>query len=145
MVTRIIDRDEKDKVMRSCDSAFPLPICDKENYAEIFNKINQYADFLVDYQDGDIAGYAAMYNNDLNSRTAYISMIGVREEYQGKHIGSLLMKVCKENAQKKGMKAIRLEVFDSNKKAIGFYEKEGFEFEKRCSENSIYMIYIIPD
>lgn len=145
MVTRIIDGSEKDKAMRLCDSAFPLPICDKENYAEIFKKIDQYAEFLVVYQDGDIAGYAAMYNNDLNSRTAYISMLGVREEYQGKHIGSQLMKACKENAQKKGMKAVRLEVFDSNKKAIGFYEKAGFEFEKRCSENSIYMIHRFPD
>lgn len=130
MVTRVNDRAEKDKAMRLCDSAFPLPVCARDNYEELLDKIDMFADFLVDYQNGDIAGYAAMYNNDLKSQTAYISMIGVREEYQGMHIGKQLMDGCKENAQKKGMKAIRLEVFDSNKKAIGFYEKADFKFEK---------------
>jgi ribosomal protein S18 acetylase RimI-like enzyme len=67
----------------------------------------------------------------------------VREKYQRQHIGGQLINWCKESALKRGMKRIRLEVLDSNEKAIRFYEKEGFIFEKKCSENSRYMIFEI--
>ena len=142
MVKMCINRDEKENAVKVCDSAFPpgVSICDKKNYYEIIDKIDQFADFIVDYENGEVVGYAAMYNNDTASKTAYITMIGVREEYQRKHIGRKIMAQCKANAMRKNMKVIRLEVLDSNEKAIQFYENEGFVFEKRCSENSRYMV-----
>ena len=57
-----------------------------------------------------------------------------------KHVGSALMNRCVEETQKCGMNAIRLEVLNTNTKAIDFYHHSGLEFEKRCSDDSNHLI-----
>lgn len=43
------------------------------------------------------------------------------------------------------MQFIRLEVLNANKKAIDFYHRSGFQFEDKCSDDSIYLIKDIYD
>ena len=145
MIKQITNTFEKERAIQKCDSAFPIGICSRDDYDKIFKKIDTYADFIVAYEDGEIAGYAAIYNNDLESRTAYITMIGVLESFQRRHIGNSLITACKEMATMKGMNAIRLEVISTNAKAISFYEKNGFVFEKACSDSSFYMIFFLHE
>lgn len=137
MVKKIIDRREKKQAMKLCRGI--MGEIDLEyDFDKLFEKIDKYADFFIDYQN-EISGYAAMYNNDHNTLTAYITMICVRPQFQRKHIGSLLIYECIKSAQLNGMKYIRLEVLNTNKKAILFYKSLDFEYERKCSDNSFYM------
>jgi len=58
---------------------------------------------------------------------AHILNIAVRKAFRGKGIGSLLIKKMISFVKKRGAKWIRLEVRVTNKGAISFYEKLGFE------------------
>lgn len=141
----VADKREKRTIIEKCDSAFPRPLSARVDYEEIFSRINAYAVFLGAYENDSVLGYATIYANDTQTRIAFISMIGVVEEAQGKHIGSKLMEKCIFEAQRCGMTRIRLEVLNSNEKAISFYKSWGFEFEERCTDASNYLIKVIED
>lgn len=132
--------EEKRAIIEKCDSAFLEPLSSRDNYEAVFSKIDKYAIFIAAYENNVPVGYAAIYANDKESKTAFISMIGVLEEAQGKHIGSALMKKCVEKAIENDMKNIRLEVLNTNEKAIRFYKHHGFEYEKKCSDTSNHLI-----
>ncbi len=138
-IERTEDPHEIERAIRLCDSSFPVGICNRDDFDEIFEKISKYAEVYVAYENDTICGYAAMYNNDAQNACAYITMIGVREEWQRNHIGRELMNICIRRAKENQMVAIRLEVFKSNSKAIGFYERMGFRYERDCTQDSNYM------
>ena len=90
--------------------------------------------------DGLIEGMVAFYCNDTVGKVAYISQIAVKSSARGKGLGGALLEKCEKVSRKNGMDYLRLEVRNENKRAIRFYEYHGLRFEKKASENSIYMI-----
>jgi ribosomal protein S18 acetylase RimI-like enzyme len=59
-------------------------------------------------------------------RCLEIQRIYVLQEYQGASVGSELVKLAKEIAQKEHFQVIWLQVWQKNEKAIRFYHKSGF-------------------
>ena len=57
--------------------------------------------------------------------------MGVIEAYRGKKIGTELMGRALEDAFQKGLQRVELDVMASNEKAIGLYQKFGFQIEGR--------------
>lgn len=57
--------------------------------------------------------------------------MGVIEAYRGKKIGTELMARALEDAFQKGLQRVELEVWSSNERAIGLYQKFGFQIEGR--------------
>lgn len=135
--------NDKRKAIECCDPSFPKQLTEREDYEAIFAKIDQYAVFFAAICQGEPVGYAAMYANDLTTQTAYITMIGVKEEYQRQQIGSKLMSACVGAAKQRGMKVIRLEVLNTNEKAIAFYKRHGFREEGVASDESTYMFFAL--
>ena len=129
----------KKAAMEICDSAFLYSICKRPDYNDLFTKINHYADFIVAYTH-DILGYVAIYANDYTNGIAYITLIGVRKEYQNRHIGRSLLHACFAIGKYRKLKAIKLEVRKNNKSAIYFYKNNGFKIIDEASENSYYML-----
>lgn len=143
-IKEVIDNDEKIQIMKECDAAFPIRLFDRDNSDEIVYKITQKAFFYAAYksiskEESCNVGYVAFYANDLENKNAYISNIGVCNEMQEKHIGSMLMETCLKVAKEAGMVKMRLEVLDTNVKAIAFYKKWGFTYEGEAGESSVYM------
>ena len=100
-----------------------------------------HAIVIAVYYKNNLAGYASMYANDLKTRQAYISMFGIKKEYQRKHLGSILMDKCCEIANQSGMRWILLEVLKENVKGFKFYKKYGYIPTGKESEYSVYMEY----
>lgn len=134
------DLDTKKHIIEECDRAFIKGITLRNNYNEILNKIDKYAIFISATVSNQFVGYAAMYANDMESETAYITMIGVIPDMQGLKIGKKLLDKCIEVAKVHGMKRIRLEVLKDNIKALMFYKNNQFVFEKKCTNRSNYLI-----
>lgn len=129
----------KEDAIEQCDEAFMEPIKDRGNYKELFEKIDKNAIFIA-ARNRETLGYAAMYANDLETKMAYITLLAVKPACQGMHIGSNLLSACENLARQSGMRCIKLEVSNKNRKAIGFYKRFGFEKMKQQNQNSIYMI-----
>jgi len=80
--------------------------------------------FLVAEQDGKVVGYIVGYRSAENE--GHIFSVGVKEEYQGKGIGTeLILAIC-DMFVANGLKYARLEVRNSNKGAQKLYKSIGF-------------------
>ena len=76
-------------------------------------------------------------NNKINLKNKIeceIMNIGVRKEFQGRNVGSMLLENLLKRLPEDVNKIIWLEVRRSNEKAINFYRSKGFSFEY-CRKN----------
>lgn len=64
-----------------------------------------------------------------------LDSLAVKEKYQGCGVGTALFESAKEWAKSKGMDRIELNVYSFNRRAIEFYEKNGF----RVLKQSMYL------
>ena len=95
--------------------------------------INKYSEKLSNHSEqfcvnlgGEIIGLLACYFNDTEKVTAYISSISIIKAYQELGIGSKLLKIAIEYAEKLNFKKIRLQVNSNNFSAITLYLNNGF-------------------
>lgn len=129
------------KIVEECDGAFIEGITRRDDYESILQKMINNAQIIVIKCDEKVAGYASIYVNDIKLKRAYISMFGIKKDYQGKKLGTLLMDKCCEIAVKEGMKAIFCEVLKINQPGYGFYQSYGFRKTKKETEKSFFMTY----
>jgi len=86
--------------------------------------------------DGPIIGYLKLNKNEAqtelkNNTSLEIERIYVKQEFQGKQFGKLLLQKAIDIAKEQGYQTIWLAVWERNLKAIAFYTKHGFkEFNK---------------
>lgn len=86
-------------------------------------------------ETGEIIGSSWM---TFDGRRIHLHHIGVKPEFQDQGFGKFLTKESLKHAQKKGYQ-IKLEVHQTNKKAIEIYKKLGFTYL------GDYDIYIVRD
>ncbi len=145
-ITRIKERSEKIDIMKACDNAFPIRLFERENAEEIVDRIDRFALFYAAKKNdtSETVGYVAFYANDKETYTAYITSIGVLEEFRHENVGRGLIETVFSESMDRGMKRVRLEVLNANHNAIGFYKHMGFVFEesskKTDKELTSYMV-----
>ena len=101
--------------------------------SELAEKYYKYGEVLLLSEKDAYIGFAAFYCNDTSAQTAYLSMLALNSEYEGKGYGRKLIRTVIHNAKIKGMVKLKLEVNKMNNRAINFYSKLGF---LTTSENS---------
>ena len=116
-----------------------------ESYEEYSKKLEKYANVRLCKIDDEICGILVYYANDHITKTAYISLIGIHKQWQGKHIGRFLLEYCVEDSKRVGMELLKLEVDRDNLQAIKFYGKHGFVKEKEINCESFYMVKQLSD
>lgn len=132
--------DEIKELLASFSHAFPGRIFDEKEIEILSDKFDKYAVVECLKYAGEIIAFACFYCNDMEKQTAYISMFATSEKYRGRQFGrTMLEEVCRVSKER-GMKTIRLEVLNTNRTAISFYEKNGFSFERAAGDKSQYMI-----
>jgi len=100
---------------------------------EILNPESQF--YFVFYED-EIIGYLKLnygktQTEIVKGKSLEIERIYVIKSYQGKGIGQLLFNYAKRIANEKALEFIWLGVWNKNKRAIQFYERNGFKtFDK---------------
>lgn len=75
------------------------------------------------------SGYVRIENSrdyHKNSLHGYIGFIYVAPNHRGKRISNVVLKALKEWAKNKGLKELRLDVYNNNLAAIKSYERFGF-------------------
>ncbi len=112
------------------DKTFPIPLSAKTDLAELAAKFidKGYVYLAIEYEN--LVGMVGFYANDNETHKAYISVVGVLENYQGQGIGKRIvldsLTICKE----KGMTSCILYTHKTNIGAIAMYEKLGFIAEE---------------
>lgn len=123
---RISGIDECRKVLlqfRSC-----LESLQEEGAIDFFaRKFSNYA-YVIVAENGldESMGFIAYYANNIESKTAFVTMIATLPSYRGKHIGQSLLEYCKKDILTKGFVSVQLEVRKDNIVAQRFYRNNGF-------------------
>ena len=88
--------------------------------------------YLLAYLEGKAVGFAKLKKHSLNDLIASpvqmeLQKIYVLTEYQGRGVGSALMREVHNIANEEGPDSVWLDTYVSNEKAIHLYEKSGFK------------------
>lgn len=128
-------------IIKTCDCAFKIPILNRVNLNDFFNKLSKNA-IIIYASQIDILAYVAFYANDKNSKEAYISLIAVKPEIQNYGIGKKLLNECICISCRYGMNKIALKVDKDNANAIKFYLKNGFNLKNEDNKQYLMEKYI---
>lgn len=120
-------RDEIITYLESVDQLFPVPISQKVNISEYADKLINQAALVVYREHGILMGMAAGYTEHLpDNNLAYLALVGLLPEAQGRGLGGALVKQFIAVAKKAGARGVHLYTDPSNHRAIAMYEKLGF-------------------
>lgn len=118
------------RLLHQIDKAFPIPLSKKIDLDVLADKFLKKGNVYMALSDGLPVGMVGFYANDMVSRRAYISVVGVLEAYQHQGIAKKMVSdalaICKE----KGMTSCFLYTHKTNIGAIAMYQKLGFVGEE---------------
>jgi ribosomal protein S18 acetylase RimI-like enzyme len=66
-----------------------------------------------------------------SDRLVYVDELVVMPEHQGRGIGRTLMEHVEDHARKEGVHTVKLQVWDNNEGALGFYRSMGYDPRER--------------
>lgn len=119
---------------------FSMPWSEKA-FSDSLNSENTI--YVVAEEDGKVKAYCGMY---LSFEEGNITNVAVAPEYRRKNIAQRMLDYIMEEAKKKGITDIFLEVRETNTGAIALYEKNGFkeagirkDFYEKPVENALIM------
>lgn len=95
------------------------------NFARLFDDTNTTS-YVAEIKK-NIVGYARMKINEEQKR-CYLESLYVLPEFQGKGIGTDLLKIVEQNALKHSFHQIWLGVMEQNIPSLEWYKKLGFQF-----------------
>jgi ribosomal protein S18 acetylase RimI-like enzyme len=112
--------------LQKVDSLFPIKLSDKTDLSDLAEKFTSSGTVFSISENKDIVGLIAGYNNDDVNHKAYISVLAILPEYQGKGYASKLLSDFTEDCYKRKIKCIELFTHKTNENAIKMYKKNGF-------------------
>lgn len=95
---------------------------------------------LVAEVDGEVVGQLTLHTNPTSPRRRHAGALGmaVRDDWQGKGVGTALMAACIDLADNwLNLRRLELEVFTDNEPAIRLYKKFGFEIEGTLRQHAL--------
>ena len=90
-------------------------------------KICMHSTIIPYYVSNEMKGVVSYYNNDSEGEKAFLTLLLIKEDYQGKGLGKFLLEISIKDLKGKGFKYYSLEVLKDNIRAIKLYEAFGFE------------------
>lgn len=140
-ITYKIDNSSFDDIflhLKKVDNSFRPKLSTILNLEQYAKKILQLSVKFESWDDNNLIGLIAMYNNFDQIPFSYITNVSVFEFYSGRGIASRLLDNAIQYAKMKRICRIDLHVNKFNLKAINFYKKNLFEIKTEF-ENKILM------
>lgn len=143
-----ISKDSLLQFLKKVDSAFPVPLSEKQDLNAFADKLIKNATICYEMNDEEIVGLVAGYTNNEEKESAYISIVAVLDKARGKGIGKKLVSDFIQTAQNKGFKSVNLYTSTNNEVAIKMYDSLGFvkcEKEDEPRPMDLHLIYYIKE
>lgn len=112
--------------LRKCDAGFNPPLSHRVHIKGYAHKIKLNAVLFEAWSNNTLVGLVAIYCNDKEQRTAFVTSVSVLKDWTGNGIAMELMAIFLEKMKDLAIKKISLEVGVNNYSAIKLYEKNGF-------------------
>jgi len=113
--------------LEACDGDFHPRLSERVDLAVYSGKISERAMTFEAWAGNDLVGLVAVYLNDPDRCSGYISCVSTLRRHAGRGIAGRLLDMCLASAKGKGFREISLEVHAGNGRAIELYRRAGFE------------------
>lgn len=104
------------------------------NLKEYVDKIHNKAKIISIQQEGKLLGFIAYYDNALDKKEAYLTMLAVDKEFQGKGYGKWLLGSSIKFLKDQGFLKYKLQVATNEIRAIHLYTSYGFKLDKKNND-----------
>jgi ribosomal protein S18 acetylase RimI-like enzyme len=102
----------------------------RDAFAPVFDALVACGAFFVHEENGAVVAFFKTVRGEVHTRhVAYVSLLAVDPALEGKGIARRMMGEAIERLRAEGAKRIELTVESTNRRAIAFYRKLGFEVE----------------
>jgi ribosomal protein S18 acetylase RimI-like enzyme len=112
--------------LTECSNDFTPPLAKKVNIIDYSKKIKENAITFEAWEGGKLIGLIAIYFNDKENGSAYITSVSTMNSFRGLGVATELLNRCVAYAKQKNYKEVKLEVNKHNIPAISFYKKFNF-------------------
>lgn len=116
------------KHFSQCNKSFVYQIESVISLSDYVRKIIRNAERYEFWEEGNLLGLIAAYQNDKERKRAFITNVSVLEKFVSNGIGGKLLDFAISNIKNAGFVVISLEVETNNESAIRLYKKRGFDF-----------------
>jgi ribosomal protein S18 acetylase RimI-like enzyme len=120
--------------LRDCDERFRPKLSARINIQQYSAKIANKADRVELRLSQKMVGLVAVYLNNNDSKTGFISSVSICSEYEGLGLAAKLLNSSIQHANEKHFKTLVLDVSETNKRAISFYLKYGFHISQKNNQ-----------
>jgi glucosamine-phosphate N-acetyltransferase len=115
------------ETLQSLSQVGALPPVEARRIIRALRRNAFYHVFVAATDDGDVVGATTLLVEQKvihrGGRVGHVEDVAVREGYQGRGVGSALVKAALEKAREEGCYKV---ILDSKEDTVGFYEKLGF-------------------
>ena len=136
---RVIGDEQISALLEDFKYIFPHLEDRKNNLSDYAKKLNKYGKVYCAKSNNTVFGMVALYDNNKETKEAFIALIGIKDEYRHKGLGTELMISILEVLKSEGMKSLKLEVDNCNLHAIDYYKRNGFILLCAAGDDSSYM------
>jgi ribosomal protein S18 acetylase RimI-like enzyme len=109
-----------------CDADFVPRLSARVKIADYARKLASRAERLEAWADGALIGLAALYCDDSERRSAYLTSLSVLKKWARQGVAAELLRRCVDKARSAGMRELSLEAGRENVPAFRLYAKLGF-------------------
>ncbi len=120
------DRPALLALLRELDPYFPIPLSRKTDLALYADKLLAQGTACCAWEAERPVGLLGFYANDLQTRTAYFSVLGILPSHQRRGIARQLMEQGLAHCRRAGMTRCCLYTHQTNRGAIALYRGLGF-------------------
>lgn len=98
---------------------------------QMLDEMQYFECFVAETGQGEIVGMALFYPAYYTwvGKSLYLDDLVIKESWRGRGIGTRLLDRVIQEAKQRGVKRLRWQVLDWNKKAIDLYERYGCEID----------------
>jgi ribosomal protein S18 acetylase RimI-like enzyme len=141
--TKVASEEEIFLHLKECSTLFVPNLNETVDIQEYSKKIFQKSITFEAWVREKLIGLVAIYCNDIESHSAYITNVSIIKEYFGLGVAYQLLKMCISHVELNRFSTIILEVNMTNTPAVKLYKKYGFKiFESK--ESSFLMKLEFP-
>ncbi len=138
---QITTKDQISSVLTVCRNDFYNQKYNNESFINLLtDKFFNNGIVLVAYIEDEIAGFISFYANDFSSKRSFLSMIIIRNEFQRKGVGTVLLNGMETFCIENGFKEIFSEIDDKNIKSQSFFYKNGFVLTDQKGEGTSFYL-----
>lgn len=141
VVKEIDNLDKAVTAVKKYEDRHFIKFDDEDSLLAFTEKQLEYGHFMAAFMDDELSGYICFYSNDMDSRTAYVTSMSVGDH--GLISGRIFCELVGEAvrvAVGEGMNKVKVQVHKDNLHARKLYEKLGFEYIEKESEEVLMLI-----